>query len=307
MIDGKTFSIGQNLFDFLATTRTKATSDVFTYLGPYWIDALCINQSNVVERNHQVRQMGVIYSKAVRVDVWLGLTTWDPTTPFRGLQEVIMTYDNWLNLWNYKVELIQSINDNPYWTRAWIIQEVALAQKVTIRLGTASVDMQRLVDLLGYIGSDDHGMSTSTLFRLADIREIGVSKTETLLHLLEKFPDKQCSDPRDRIYSLLSMTNGDFSNLQVNYNISRVELAAQVLTRSGNSLCLCTALLVAQILGLRHQESSDRENHLRSQLCLEFCVVDHLPKRHFVKPSEKLVLCGESRYPKLYFLRNMYI
>jgi hypothetical protein len=75
MIDGKTFSIGQNLFDFLATTRTKATSDVFTYLGPYWIDALCINQSNVVERNHQVRQMGVIYSKAVRVDVWLGLTT----------------------------------------------------------------------------------------------------------------------------------------------------------------------------------------------------------------------------------------
>jgi hypothetical protein len=128
-----------------------------------------------------------------------------------------MTYDNWLNLWNYKVELIQ------------------------------------------------------------------------------------CSDPRDRIYSLLSMTNGDLSNLQVNYNISRVELAAQVLTRSGNSLCLCTALLVAQILGLRHQESSDRENHLRSQLCLEFCVVDHLPKRHFVKPSEKLVLCGESRYPKLYF------
>ncbi|CAN9166372.1 unnamed protein product [Alternaria alternata] len=56
-----------------------------------------------------------------------------------------MTYDNWLNLWNYKVELIQSINDNPYWTRAWIIQEVALAQKVTIRLGTASVDMQHLV------------------------------------------------------------------------------------------------------------------------------------------------------------------
>jgi hypothetical protein len=37
-----------------------------------WIDALCIDQSNAMKRNHQVQQMGLIYSQAERVMVWLG-------------------------------------------------------------------------------------------------------------------------------------------------------------------------------------------------------------------------------------------
>ncbi|PMD67529.1 HET-domain-containing protein, partial [Hyaloscypha bicolor E] len=38
-----------------------------------WIDALCINQKDVKERNHQVTQMGLIYSQAESVIVWLGV------------------------------------------------------------------------------------------------------------------------------------------------------------------------------------------------------------------------------------------
>lgn len=37
-----------------------------------WIDALCIDQQNNSERNHQVRVMGKIYEMAVEVLVWLG-------------------------------------------------------------------------------------------------------------------------------------------------------------------------------------------------------------------------------------------
>lgn len=37
-----------------------------------WIDALCINQNNVLERNHQVAQMGRIYGHAEIVLAWLG-------------------------------------------------------------------------------------------------------------------------------------------------------------------------------------------------------------------------------------------
>jgi hypothetical protein len=37
-----------------------------------WVDALCINQEDIQERNHQVRLMWSIYSKAARVLVWLG-------------------------------------------------------------------------------------------------------------------------------------------------------------------------------------------------------------------------------------------
>lgn len=37
-----------------------------------WVDAVCINQADVVERSHQVSIMGQIYGKAKQVLVWLG-------------------------------------------------------------------------------------------------------------------------------------------------------------------------------------------------------------------------------------------
>jgi len=40
-----------------------------------WIDAICIDQSLMDERNHQVGLMGDIYSKAKRVVIWLGEET----------------------------------------------------------------------------------------------------------------------------------------------------------------------------------------------------------------------------------------
>jgi hypothetical protein len=36
------------------------------------VDALCINQSDFNEKNHQVKLMQSIYSKAFAVIVWLG-------------------------------------------------------------------------------------------------------------------------------------------------------------------------------------------------------------------------------------------
>lgn len=38
----------------------------------FWIDAICINQQDVEERNQQVSQMGFIYSQASSVLAWLG-------------------------------------------------------------------------------------------------------------------------------------------------------------------------------------------------------------------------------------------
>ena len=42
-----------------------------------WIDALCINQLDIDERNQQVQIMGQIYQTAERVLIWLGPATAD--------------------------------------------------------------------------------------------------------------------------------------------------------------------------------------------------------------------------------------
>lgn len=38
----------------------------------FWIDAICIDQQNMAERNHEVKRMGTIYKMARRGVVWLG-------------------------------------------------------------------------------------------------------------------------------------------------------------------------------------------------------------------------------------------
>jgi hypothetical protein len=58
--------ITQNLYNALQHLRKSDESRIL------WIDALCINQSNVEEKGHQVAHMGQVFSNAEVVTVWLG-------------------------------------------------------------------------------------------------------------------------------------------------------------------------------------------------------------------------------------------
>lgn len=59
-------AITHNLFAALVQLRKKQESRIL------WVDALCINQDDDIERNHQVRQMKNIYETASQTLVWLG-------------------------------------------------------------------------------------------------------------------------------------------------------------------------------------------------------------------------------------------
>lgn len=58
--------VTQNLFDFLTQMARNS------HCGPFWIDAVCIDQSNDVEKNQQVNMMADIYQTAHEVLIWLG-------------------------------------------------------------------------------------------------------------------------------------------------------------------------------------------------------------------------------------------
>ncbi|EON70018.1 hypothetical protein W97_09284 [Coniosporium apollinis CBS 100218] len=64
-----TIQIGQNLASALRHLRYQAEARVL------WIDAMCINQEDIAERNEQVQRMATIYRLAYRVVVWLGPET----------------------------------------------------------------------------------------------------------------------------------------------------------------------------------------------------------------------------------------
>ncbi|CZR62116.1 uncharacterized protein PAC_12013 [Phialocephala subalpina] len=66
MLDGTHFLVRENLWWALWHLRLETEDRIL------WIDALCINQENGNERNHQVKQMAQVYSKAASVVAWIG-------------------------------------------------------------------------------------------------------------------------------------------------------------------------------------------------------------------------------------------
>lgn len=70
LLDGCTLAVTENLYMALGALRQSQTDRIL------WIDAICIDQENDLERGHQVRQMSFIYKKAERVMVWLGPSIW---------------------------------------------------------------------------------------------------------------------------------------------------------------------------------------------------------------------------------------
>jgi hypothetical protein len=120
-----------------------------------WIDAICIDQSNLEERSSQVKMMHLIYKKADAVLVWLGpqdevatqavramdklnkapelatqtlrLSEQDRSTVYQAAMHLPMHEFDWYCL----VSLLQ----RRWFRRAWIIQEVAWARMAIVVCG----------------------------------------------------------------------------------------------------------------------------------------------------------------------------
>jgi len=63
---GARLSLQPNLFQALQQFQNSRINN------PIWIDAICINQTDIVEKEHQIPLMTQIYSGAFKVFVWLG-------------------------------------------------------------------------------------------------------------------------------------------------------------------------------------------------------------------------------------------
>jgi hypothetical protein len=155
-IDEHEVSIGRNLYSALLYLRQPQKERVL------WIDAICINQEDIQERNSQVQMMKRIYMAATRVISFV--TSEIKDVDINGLDFVEFLNSNlskekFLSLIrHYKYErqwkAIGNLWNEEYWKRVWVIQEVVVAREVLVYYGDRAIEwgkfsrlIKRLVDL----------------------------------------------------------------------------------------------------------------------------------------------------------------
>jgi hypothetical protein len=209
-----------------------------------WIDAICINQQDLGERAQQVQLMGSIYTGAARVVVWLGPEEDDST---RAL-ELVEWFAKHLSVdWKTQVmtttpsaecpaDLIDTrqsliLNDRgpslakllarPWFRRVWIRQEIFLANQraAVVQCGHMVIPWVSLKDVAFFFDNTlvffypdvdkDSELNGQVFPHVHRARQLGREEPSTLFSAMTDAVLSQCTDPKDRIFGVLSMIRDD--------------------------------------------------------------------------------------------------
>lgn len=107
-------NVRENLFKFM---EERTQHQDFDY---YWIDQLCIDQTDLEELSSQVCMMSEIYRQCSSVILWLGSD--DPL-----LHEAARQFSR-----NMNREALVTILRDHYFSRLWVVQEILLAPNVRV-------------------------------------------------------------------------------------------------------------------------------------------------------------------------------
>ena len=116
------------------------------------VDTVCIDQSSVEEKNDQVRLMTYIYSRATEVYVFVGAhkaPDWvrENSASTRTGDWPVRMADKYPEPVGYWIYLIST---EEYWKRRWVIQELVVARRIRVRVGSVSVSWADFIQLVNW-------------------------------------------------------------------------------------------------------------------------------------------------------------
>lgn len=218
-IDGEALGVATNLYNALLrlsrqpSQQSSQTDEDSLYL---WIDAICIDQDNIRERNHQVPWMNTVYSAASEVLVWLGCGS---QRSAHSLSTVLGESSRPPPSGEYATEAVETLVHSAWTRRLWTVQEVALAcGPVTVMYGNFSFPWTKLMVELNRtkVLENPGTLSLAKCFvQRRNLQRIP-SSFETVLPSPSKQPFPltslfretigfQFNNPSDRVYALLGM------------------------------------------------------------------------------------------------------
>ena len=204
-----------------------------------WIDQICINQEDDLERAVQVGMMKNIYASCKGTIIWLGSHVKGIETVPPLVERLSIFYAEDMNpngtrkrsrYTRVKYEGLKlpsaqdtawgALNDilcRPWFVRSWVIQETALSKYLPrIFCGTKELSWQSFVSATLWILDISYEFTplSCTSANVPALRSIKFFNELLtfglpwdLTTLLNKSIQSKASEPRDRVYSLLALTN----------------------------------------------------------------------------------------------------
>jgi hypothetical protein len=255
--NGQLVKVTANLWSALQTVKYTDEPDLI------WVDRLCINQEDLVERSHQVQLMHRIYREAEHVLVCLG----EPYGDERLALDLMARIDDLvkdvpqgpptthedprsygLPPWGSPPwQAIQRMICRSWFSRSWIIQEYSLATEVIGLCGLCVFDPRVFCNLdfnLHMLGlSRSQGFSFLEAVTDAELIQawrsilaLGVMRSViekkgnwSLQNILSRHVVPGASDPRDLIYSLIGLLEeSEAAKLVPDYTLSTEAVFARV-------------------------------------------------------------------------------
>lgn len=252
------FQVRENLWHFLQRAQGRFPGK------PFFIDAICIDQTNLPERNQQVQMMGEIYTHCEVTIAWLGqgIAEADSTLPFvRGissltrseLQDYYVGHDRRQRQQAWKSVYV--LSNLRYWSRVWIVQEVLKPKLILLVYGEHELPWDQLSTFLDNLRFADpcpaplpEGLFSSRLNILDQTRDQSSSGCAfaSMKDVLLDYGSSYCSEKKDRIFALLSLGIGG-DKLKVDYTMHLYDLFMEAI-RLWGAHSVDDSLILAKLL-----------------------------------------------------------
>ncbi|BCR96682.1 HET domain-containing protein [Aspergillus luchuensis] len=308
ILGGYMLPVTESLYTALLHLRSKQLERIL------WIDAMSINQNDDSEKSKQIPLMRTIYAQARRVVVWLGEAHDHgeralETIACLGRKKVSEPVQG-----RVRVEC-EKLLQRDWFRRIWVLQEVGVAQYISIMCGPVQINGQMFCE-----GLDNLKPSSALMARISPIsflikgapfrsRDGHLSvPTLSIGELVSMYRNHNATKQHDKVYALLGLSSDSNSTALVpDYGLPWHEVFKQVtehvFPKCSVGLCYGSETAVIKnkgwILGYIHSISDSLRNSQQTfkvvlnQTCQKLGYYDKWEAEWSVQASGELLQEGD--------------
>ncbi|KAI1444868.1 HET-domain-containing protein [Annulohypoxylon stygium] len=230
-----------------ALLRCLRSLGVLDYL---WVDAICLNQADEIEKARQIPKMGRIFGDAKDVHICLGPA--EPQTvklfnlfqqvsalsEIHGKRMVDRIFDLMITVFDHHpmgtIQCFRQFAERAWFSRRWVIQEALLARKALVHCGDCSIPLS----VMTFAAARLQAISKLTSYPIKVMANLSSPANKpAMLELLWTFQEAHCLEPKDRVAALFGLSQDNYG-YQLDYTADWTEMYKQIafgVMRNGNN------------------------------------------------------------------------